>query len=135
LASERTAPHELIVYAKRTNDRKSSSKSVVKFNLDVTKLRRPMKFPMIYTQFQTKKCQIYTPMDGILKKDSVVPIHCVISGAKDVNLTIDSKWIKNQGYRDPILKRKITVGSKEVTIYAKCGEKTNYNGLIKYNVQ
>jgi hypothetical protein len=74
-APEWTGPHELIVYAKRTNDRESSSKSVVKFNLDATKLRRPMKFSMIYTQFQTKKCQIYTPMDGILKKDSVVPIH------------------------------------------------------------
>jgi hypothetical protein len=48
---ERTGPHELIVYAKRTNDRESSSKSVVKFNLDVIKLRRPMKLPMIYTQF------------------------------------------------------------------------------------
>ncbi|CAF2046632.1 unnamed protein product [Rotaria magnacalcarata] len=87
-APERTGPHELIVYAKRTNDRESS-KSDAKFNLNVTKLRRSMKFHMIYTQFQTKKCQIYTPMDGILKKDSVVHIHCVISGAKDVNLTID----------------------------------------------
>jgi hypothetical protein len=47
-------------------------------------------------------------------------------------LTIDSNWIKNEGYRDPILERKITVGSKEVTIYAKYAEKTSY-GLIKYN--
>jgi hypothetical protein len=70
-------------------------------------------------------------MDDILKKDSVVPIHCVISSAKYVNLTIDSNWIKNQGYRDSILERKITVGSKEVTIYANCGEKTSYDGLIK----
>ncbi|CAF4152472.1 unnamed protein product [Rotaria socialis] len=101
-APERTGPHELIVYAKRTKDGESS-KSDSKFNLDVTKLRRPMKFHMIYTQFRTKKCQIYTPMDGILKKGSVVPIHCVISGAKDVNLTIDSNWIKNEGYRDPVL--------------------------------
>ncbi|CAF3613975.1 unnamed protein product [Rotaria socialis] len=101
-APERTGPHELIVYAKRTKDGESS-KSDAKFNLDVTKLRRPMKFHMIYTQFRTKKCQIYTPMDGILKKGSVVPIHCVISGAKDVNLTIDSNWIKNEGYRDPVL--------------------------------
>jgi hypothetical protein len=48
-------------------------------------------------------------------------------------LTIDSNWIKNEGYRDPILERKITVGSKEVTIYAKYAEKTSYDGLIKYN--
>ncbi|CAF3989967.1 unnamed protein product, partial [Rotaria sp. Silwood1] len=115
---EQKGSHELIVYAKRTNDRESFSKSVVKFNLDVTKLRRPMKFSMIYTQFQTKKCQIYIPMDGILKKDSVVPIHCVISGAKDVNLTINSNCIKNEGYRDPILERKIVVGSTAGTIYA-----------------
>jgi hypothetical protein len=134
-APERTGPHELIVYANRINDSESSCESVVKFSLNVTKLRRPMKFPVIYTQFQTKKCRIYTPIDGILKKGSVVPIHCLIPGAIEVNLTTDSNWLKSEGYIDPVLQRQITVGSKEVTIYAKYGEKSSYDGLVKYTVQ
>jgi hypothetical protein len=87
--SESTDPHELIVYAKQTNDSESFSEAVFKFNLDVTKLRRSMKFSMIYTHFQTKKCRIYTPMDGILKKGSVVSIDCVIPDAIDVTVAAD----------------------------------------------
>ncbi|CAF1482714.1 unnamed protein product, partial [Rotaria sordida] len=134
-APERTGLHELIVYAKRNNDNESTSEAAVKFYLDVTTLRRPMKFPVIYTHFQTKKCQIYTPIDGILKKDSVVPIHCVIPGASDVNLRVDSQWLKSEGYTDPTLRRQITVGSKDVVIYAKYGQKQTYDGLVKYTVQ
>jgi hypothetical protein len=134
-APEQTGPHELLIFAQRRDDTKSSSAAVVKFDLDVTKLRRPMKFPLIYTQFQSKKCRIYTPMDGILKKNSAVSIHCFVPGAKDVNLTVDSKWLVNEGYADPTLQRQITVGSKEVIIYAKYGEKAEYDGLVKYSVQ
>ncbi|CAF1295938.1 unnamed protein product [Rotaria sp. Silwood1] len=55
--------------------------------------------------------------------------------ATDVNVTVDSQWLKSEGYTDPILRRKITVGSKDVTIYAKYGEQSNYDELIKYTVQ
>ncbi|CAM4819275.1 unnamed protein product [Rotaria magnacalcarata] len=132
-APERTGKHEIIVFASKTNEEGSSS--VVRFNLDVTKLRRPMKFPVIYSAFQTAKCQLVTPIDGVLKKGAVVPIECVIPGAIDVNVTVDSKWIGSEGYKDPILQRKITVGSKEVGIYAKYGGTSSYNGLVKYNVE
>ncbi|CAF3039980.1 unnamed protein product [Rotaria sp. Silwood2] len=134
-APERTGLHELTVYAKRNNDNESSSRSVVQFDLDVNKLRRPMKFPLIYSQFQTKKCQIYTPLDGVLKKGSIVPIHCIVPGATEVNLTVDSQWLNSEGYTDPILQRQITVGSSDVVIYAKYGQKPNYDGLVKYIVQ
>jgi hypothetical protein len=134
-APQQTGTHELIVYANRNTDTESTSAAAAKFYLEVTKLRRPIKFPLVYTKFQTNKCQIYTPIDGILKKGSVVPIHCVIPGATDVNLTVDSEWLKSEGYKDPILQRQVTVGSKEVTIYAKYGEKSSYDGLVKYTVQ
>jgi hypothetical protein len=50
-------------------------------------------------------------------------------------LKVDSNWLNSEGYRDPILQRQITVGSKEVTIYAKYEEKSSYNGLLKYITQ
>jgi hypothetical protein len=62
-----------------------------------------MKFPLIYTQFETRQCQIYTSLDGILKEGAVVPFHCVIPDAIDVNLQVDSKWLKSEGYTNPIL--------------------------------
>ena len=131
-APERTDLHELIVFAKRNSEEKPGC--VVKFNLDVTKLRQSMKFPTVYDSFYNNKCQLYTPMDGILKKDSVIPFHCVIPGAKEVDLTVDSKWLESEGYTDPILQRQVSVGSKEVTIYAKYGQKTDYVSLVKYTV-
>ncbi len=55
----------------------------------------------------------------MFKRDTTVPIHCIIPGAIDTDLSVDSNWINENGYQDPILKRNITVGSKEVIVYAK----------------
>jgi hypothetical protein len=134
-APERTGPHELLIFAKRMDDIQAFTNVVVKFHLDVTKLRRPMKFPFTYTQFQTKKCQIYTPLDGIVKKGSVIPIHCFIPGAIDVNIAVDSKLLESGGYSNPIFKRQITVGSNNVLICANYGQKSGYDGLVQYNVE
>ncbi|CAF3717594.1 unnamed protein product [Rotaria socialis] len=134
-APERTGRHELNVYARKITDKESSLNAVVKFNLDVRKLQRPMKFPMTYNKFQIEKCQIYTPIEGILKKGSIVPIHCAIPGAKSVNLTVDSQLLNNEGYRGSILQREIQVGSKDVVIYAKYGKNLSFDSLIKYTVR
>jgi hypothetical protein len=74
-------------------------------------------------------------MDGILKKGSIIQIHCVIPGATDVNLIVDSKWLQTEGYKDPILQREISVGSKEVVICGKYGQESTYQDLVKYTVQ
>ncbi|CAF2994685.1 unnamed protein product [Rotaria sp. Silwood2] len=134
-APERIGEHELIVYSKKNNDNKSSLNPVVKFNLNVKKLQRSMKFPITYHKFQTEKCQIYTPIDGILMKESIVPIHCVIPGAKSINMTVDSQLLNNEGYKNPILQRHIKVGSKDVFIYAKYGQSSSFDALMKYTVQ
>jgi hypothetical protein len=134
-APEQTGPHELIVFARRINDEDSSAAAAVKFNLDVTKLRRPMKFPLIYTQFQTKKCQLYTPLDGILKKDSILPIHCMVPDAIDVNVIVDSQSLKSTGYSNSVLHRQIKVGSNNVVICAKYDQTSDYDALVQYTVQ
>ncbi|CAF1233539.1 unnamed protein product [Adineta steineri] len=125
--------HELIVFANRYSE--SNSKCALKFDLNITQLKQPIKFPTIYPSFQVIKGRIYEPINGLVKKDTTISIHCFIPGAKDVNLTIDSKWANGGGYEDPFYKRTVTVGSKEVTIYAKYGEDFSYQALIKYNVQ
>ncbi|UJR27062.1 hypothetical protein I4U23_008366 [Adineta vaga] len=136
-APERIGQHRLIVYGKRNNNNNNESDytSVVEFNLNATTLQQSMKFPTIYTRFQTTKCHIYTPIDGILNSNSVVSINCIIPGAKEVTLKVDSKWLEKEGYTHPVLQRQITDGSKEVVIYAKYDEDTKYSGLVKYTVQ
>ena len=134
-APERTGVHALTVFAKEIKQKDAPSNAVVKFSLNVNKLRRPMKFPLIYTQFQTKKCQIVTPMEGVLKRGAMVPLYCVIPGALEVIVIVDSKPLEPGGYSHSVLQREIQVGSQEVAIFAKFDKKSNHDGLIKYSVR
>ena len=134
-APERTGLNELIVFAKRTTDVKSSSNAVVKFKLNVTSLGKSMKFPMIYTQFETTKCRIYTPLNGRLKKGSHVSIHCALPGAELIQLNIDSERIRSNDYLDPIFQSDIVVRSEEVIIYAKYIGNAHFTSLIRYLVE
>jgi len=134
-APERTGQHKLLIFAHCSTPDGTISGIAVELYLNVTQLRHSIKFPVTYTTFLTKRCRIYEPIDGVLKRNTTVGIHCEIPDAKQVDLTIDSKWIKAEGYQDSILKRQILVGSKEVIIYAKYDEHTVYSELIKYTVQ
>ncbi|CAF1407062.1 unnamed protein product [Adineta steineri] len=135
-APQHTGHHKLTIFAKRqSDDAGTSSNSAVQFDLNVTKLQQKIKFPTLYEQFFTKKCQIYEPFNGVLKSDTIVPIKCYIPGAKHIKLQVDSKWVETNEYEDSILKTQVTVGSKDVTIYAKYGQDTKFNGLIQYSVE
>ncbi|CAF1235375.1 unnamed protein product [Adineta steineri] len=135
-APQHTGHHKLTIFAKRqSDDVGTSSNSAVQFDLNVTKLQQKIKFPTLYEQFSTKKCQIYEPFNGVLKSGTIVPIKCFIPGAKDIGLQVDSKWVETNEYENSILKTQVTVGSKDVTIYAKYGQDTKYDGLIKYSVE
>jgi len=133
-APQCTGVHKILIYARRQSDTKTTSSPVVEFDLNVTKLRKPMKFPLTYLTFQTNKCRIYEPLNGVLKKDAIVPIHCFIPGATAVDLKVDSKWLDIKGYEDPILNTEVTVGSTDVIICAKYEQNTNYDRLVRYSV-
>ena len=134
-APERPGAHELIIFARKSTDSSTSSDAVIKFNLNVTKLQRPIKFPMTYTQFQTKKCQIYEPLDGTVRKGAMLPIYCIVPGAKDVTVAVDGQVQGKGGYSNPVFSREIKAGSSNVLICADFGQKTGYDGLIQYNVR
>ncbi|CAF2692906.1 unnamed protein product [Rotaria sp. Silwood2] len=134
-APQHTGLHKLTIYARRQSDSQTSFNAVAEFDLNVTKLRKTIKFPLTYTKFQTNKCRIYEPLHGTLKRDAILPIHCVIPGADDVDLQVDSQWMKAKGYEDPVLRTEIKVGSKDVTIYAKYKQNTSYDGLVRYSVE
>ncbi|CAF3433506.1 unnamed protein product [Rotaria socialis] len=124
-----------MIYGRRHSDSPTTFEAVAEFSLIVTKIRKPIIFPVTYTKFETTKCRIYEPLEGTLKKGAIVPFHCVIPGATEVKLQVDSQLVGVKGYEDPILKTDITVGSKDVTVYVKYGQNTNYDGLIRYSVE
>ncbi|CAF0786774.1 unnamed protein product [Didymodactylos carnosus] len=128
-------PHNLIVFAKRDGGYESLNGAVAQFYLNVTQLRRQMTFPITYSQFRATKCRIYESMNGVLKKGSVITIHYLIPGAKNVYVIVDSQWLNPEGYNDPILKRQVTVGSKDVSIYVQYEQNKSYHGHVKYSVQ
>ena len=134
-APEQVGEHKLFIFAQCNTPDGSISGIVLEYHLDVTQLRQSIQFPVIYTTFLTKKCRIYEPLNGVLKKGTLASIHCEIPDARQVDLTVDSKWVKNEGYRNSVLKREVLVGTREVIIYAKYDENTIYNELIKYVVQ
>ncbi|CAF3347126.1 unnamed protein product [Rotaria socialis] len=134
-APEQTGSHELIIFAKRINDTDTAAGAVAIFPLNVTKVEQPMKFPLIYTHFETTKCQIYNPLYGILKRNTTVPIHCCIPGAISIMITAGARTLRGEGYTDPIFQREITVGSEEIIIHAKYGQNPHYTTLIKYSVE
>ena len=132
-APQRVGEHDLFIFAKRNSEEKPES--AIKFYLNVTKLHRAMKFPTTYGKFQDRRCQIYEPLDGVLKRGATIPIHCVIPDAADVKLKVDSNWLQTDGYQPPILRQNITVGSQTVSVFAKYGQGSNYDGLVRYTVQ
>ena len=132
-APENTGKHELLVFAKISDQ--ENSEFAVRFYLNVTELRNKMKFPCIYGIFHAHKCRIYEPLNGILKKGAQVPIHLLIPGATEVDVQVDSVWAKTKSYQDPIFNEVITVGSQDVTIYAKYNQGNSYSSIAKYSVQ
>jgi hypothetical protein len=75
-----------------------------------------------------------SPLIDRIKRSSVLCIHCDISHARPVDLSIDSKWIKTNGHGDSVLIRQIIVGTREVIIYAKYDQSAIYHTMNLLNV-
>ncbi|CAF1218356.1 unnamed protein product [Didymodactylos carnosus] len=50
------------------------------------------------------------------KESTEATIHCLLPGATEVNMTVDSEWLSAQGYENNVFKRTIKVGS-QVTMW------------------
>ena len=109
-APQHTGLHVLCVYGKHENDADSSLHSVAEFRLNVTRLKRAIKFPKTYSKFKTNRCRIIEPIHGTLKRGSLTFIHCMIPGATDVDIQIDSNWDEKGDYNDPFYKNTVKVG-------------------------
>ncbi|CAF0974452.1 unnamed protein product [Didymodactylos carnosus] len=130
-APTHTGLHKITIFAKNVKDG-DVSHCAVRFDLNVNELKQPMSFPLTYGGFQERKCKIYEPLNGILKRNTDVTFYCRIPDAKEVNLTVDSNWLVAEGYEKNVLKRTIKVGTQDVSVWTKYGN--SYTGVLKYKV-
>ncbi|CAF1181386.1 unnamed protein product [Adineta steineri] len=134
-APQQTGQHQLTIFARHQSDLDKKFNIVAQFNLNVTSLENPIKFPLTYDKFIANRCRIYESLNGILKNNTIIPFHCVIPGAKEVKVQVDGKWIDTQNSTDSIFQTQVQIGSNDVTIYGKYDHGNNYDALIKYSVQ
>jgi hypothetical protein len=137
--------HTLMLFAGRekqairskTDDNKYSC--AIKFGLHVSSdVIKGKTFPLTYGLFTKRHCQIFEPLDGVLKSGSKVTIHCRIPGAYCARLKLDGNWLSEDLIKDEIFKRQITVPRREVIMYVKFLDKRNsssYDGLFCYLVK
>ena len=138
--------HILALYTRRekqrmksTNDDKNTYASAIQFGLDLsTNVIKTKTFPLTYGLFTERRCQIFKPLDGVLKSGSRVTIHCRIPGAHCARLLLDGNWLSKDLIEDDIFKKEITVPKQSVIIYVQFSDKRNsssYDGLFSYSVK
>lgn len=138
--------HTLSLFVRRREKQVIESKTdeknysqAIQFGLHVpTGVIRTKTFPLTYGLFTERKCQIFEPLDGVLKSGSIVTIHCRIPGAHCARLLLDENWLPEDLVKDEIFKRQITVPPKKITMYVKFLDKQNnssYDGLFCYSVK
>ncbi|CAF1179385.1 unnamed protein product [Rotaria sordida] len=131
--------HTLIIYANRLLI-SNSLINVIELGVDISLkdfLRKKI-FPITFEKFIEYKCQIFSPLDGILKYGTKVTIHCRIPNASYVRISLDGIWLEEMTLKHDIFKQQITVPQREIIIYAQFNNKnlTNiYYGLIRYLVE
>ncbi|CAF2388376.1 unnamed protein product [Rotaria sp. Silwood2] len=131
--------HTLIIYANRLLI-SNSLINVIELGVEVTSkdfIRKKI-FPITYGKFIEHKCQIFSPLDGILKCGTKVTIHCRIPNASFVRISLDGIWLEEMTLKNDTFKQQITVPQREIIIYAQFGNKklsNIYYGLIRYLVE
>ncbi|CAF3390850.1 unnamed protein product [Rotaria sp. Silwood1] len=130
--------HTLIIYANRLLI-SNTLINVIELGVEVSSKDFIQKkiFPITYGKFIEYKCQIFSPLDGILKYGTKVTIHCRIPNAVYVRISLDGIWLEEMTLKNDIFKQQITVPQREIIVYAQFSNKklTNiYYGLIRYLV-
>ncbi|CAF3518213.1 unnamed protein product [Rotaria socialis] len=131
--------HTLIIYANRLVV-SSMLINVIQLGLEVSSkdFIRKKVLPTTYRKFIENKCQIFSPLDAVLKSGTKITIHCRIPNALYVRISLDGVWLEEIALKNEIFKQQITVPEREIIVYAqfKNAQLTHtYNGLVRYLVE
>jgi hypothetical protein len=138
-APYRAGFYTLIIYANRSSTSNLLT-NVIELGVEISSqdfLKRKI-LPITFGKFIEHKCQIFSPLDGVLKRGTTVIIHCRIPNATFARISIDGIWLDEVTIKDDIFKQQITVPEREIIVYAQFINKksTNiYDGLVRYLVE
>ena len=130
--------HTLIVYATslQTNN---VFKNVLEFGLDVPTRDavRRRTLPITFEKFLEHKCQIFSPLNGVLQHGTKATIRCRIPQAISARIALDGVWMDEVTMRNDLFKQEINVPAREVIVYARFRHQKSkiYDGLIRYLVE
>jgi transglutaminase-like putative cysteine protease len=131
--------HTLIIFANHMSTM-NLLKNVVELGVEILPkdLIKSKTLPITFGKFTEYKCQILSPLDGILKRGTKVTIRCHIPNASSARISLDGIWLDEVKLTNEMFKQQINVPDREVIVYAKFinNKKTKtYDGLIRYIVE
>jgi hypothetical protein len=131
--------HTLIIFATHKS-KLDLLKNVIELGVEVpSKDFIPGKtLPTTFGKFTENKCQILTPLDGILKRGTKATIRCRIPNALSARISLDGIWLDEIKLKNDMFKQQINVPSREVIVYAQFINQKKlktYDGLIRYTVE
>jgi len=139
-APYRSGFHTLVIFANHISTI-NLFKNVIELGVEVlTKdLIKGKILPITFGKFTEYKCQILSPLDGILKRGTKVTIRCRIPNATSARISLDGIWLDEVRLKNDMFKQQINVPQRDIIVYAQFmnnNKKTKiYDGLIRYTVE
>lgn len=136
---DRPGFHTLLVFVHRPTFSSPEFVNAIELGMQIRSkdLLEKISFPFVFGKFVENRCQIVSPLNGILRRGTKVTIHCRIPNAVRVRLALDGEWLDEVPMETPKFKQKIRVPKHEVIVYARFPSKRLtdvYDGLIRYAV-
>lgn len=131
--------HTLLMFVNRSSPPYVFTQSI-ELGMDVLSrdlsLIKPL--PTTYEKFIEHRCQILSPLNGILRRGTEVTIRCRLPHAVCARISLDGYWLDEVPLKNHLFKQKIHVPEHEVIVYAQFLTKQMinvYDGLIRYGVE
>ena len=116
--------HTLIIYANHLST-PNLLKNVIELGVEILSkdLIKGKTLPITFGKFTEYKCQILSPLDGILKRGTKVTIRCRIPNASNARISVDGIWLDEIILKNDMFKQQINVPEREIIVYAQFNTK------------
>ena len=135
-APPRSGFYTLIIFANRLS-KSSSLVNVMELGVEIPPkdFHRQKHLPITFGEFSECKCQMISPLEGVVKRGKKMLVHCRIPQGYSGRISLDGVWLDDVMIKDGIFKQEIVVPQHEILLYAKKSSSNNYFALIRYSVE
>ena len=128
--------YKLLIYAKKGKN-KNPYLSAVEFLISVNHdISVKKEFPHIYSAFTDRRCFLYEPKVGGVKKGSTTRFKVKIPSAAVASVMVGNVWrdLKRNEQEEDVFEGDILVDADNLVLYAKFGGNKNFDGVLGYKV-